>query len=72
MKIFVKVKPNSKVEDVKCISKDTFFVHVKQPAKQGKANFALIKCLARYFNTSQSMIKIVSGQTANKKIVQVE
>jgi len=45
MKIQVKVKPNSKTEELSREG-DSFIVRVKEPPKEGKANQAVIKLLA--------------------------
>ena len=46
MKIFVKIKPNSKRERVEKIDKNCFKVWVKEPAKEGKANKSMHRILA--------------------------
>lgn len=71
MKIFLKVKPSSKVEKVEKIAENIFTVWVKKPAKENQANDAMIKTLAKYFGISRSNIKIVSGKTAKQKIIEI-
>jgi uncharacterized protein YggU (UPF0235/DUF167 family) len=46
MKIQVKVKPNSKTQEVSQEG-SSFAVKVKEPAREGKANLAVIELLAR-------------------------
>ncbi|UCH51935.1 MAG: DUF167 domain-containing protein [Chloroflexota bacterium] len=70
MKISVKVIPNSKVEEV-VKDGDRFLVRVKQPAKEGRANRAVIKLLAEHFKVAQSSIIIVSGLKSRNKIVNI-
>jgi len=52
----IKVVPNSDGE--KILEGDPLIVKVKEPATKGKANKAVIKLLAQYFNAN---VRIVSG-----------
>lgn len=71
MKIFVKVKPSARVQEIKKISETNFFVAVKQPPVQGKANRAVIAALADYFNIPQSQIRLAVGATSKSKIFEI-
>ena len=71
MKISVFAKPKSKKEFVKKISDFTYQVAVKEEAKEGKANKAVIKSLAEYFNIPKSSISIVSGENIKQKIIEI-
>ena len=46
-------------------------VSVKEPAKEGRANWAVERALAKHFNVSPSRVRIVSGQTSKTKIVEI-
>ena len=70
MKIQVKVKPNSKTEEVSQ-ENDNFIVKIKEPPKEGRANRAVIKLLAAHFGVSQSQVKILSGFRSKNKIIEV-
>jgi hypothetical protein len=70
LKIRVKVIPNSKVEGV-VQEGDGFLVRVKEPAKEGKANRAVIKLLAAYFKVPQSQVVISSGFGSRNKIIKI-
>ncbi len=70
MKIRVKVTPNSKVNEV-IREGDMFLVRVKGPAKEGKANRAVIKLLADYFGVPQRQIDISSGFSSRNKVIDV-
>jgi len=70
MKISVRVKPNSQKEFVKKENGE-YIVAVKAPAKEGKANEAVIKALAEYFGISKSKIQILSGHTSHRKLLQI-
>ena len=70
MKIQVKVKPNSRSEE---ISREggSFIVKVKEPPKEGKANQAVIKLLAEYFSVPQSQVRILSGFRSRNKVIEI-
>lgn len=83
MKIFVKVKPNSKKESVERVTQPTldlessksemveYKVSVKEPPIQGKANEAVIKALAKYFDVAPSLVHLHSGATAKRKVFNI-
>ena len=72
MKISVKIKPNAKTESVEKITDGEFLVRVKAPAREGKANEALVKALSRYFDIPKSRISITSGLGSKNKIVELK
>lgn len=71
MKIFVKVKANSKTEKIEKMDGKNFIVSVKTPAKEGKANSAVVKALAEYFGVAKSDVVIISGLSSKQKIIEV-
>lgn len=85
MRIFVKAKPNSKVEKVETPppklwqsksgntsnEKEWFTVWVKEPPSQNKANIAITKALAKHFNILQSQVKLISGFSSKNKIFEI-
>ncbi len=71
MKIFVKVKPNSKTESVKKLDPAHFEVRTKSPPREGKANSAAIDALARHLHISKSQIKIFSGARSKQKVFEI-
>jgi len=70
MKIQVKVKPNSKTEELSR-EENSFIIKVKEPPKEGKANQAVIKLLAEHFGVPQSRVRILSGFRSKNKIIEV-
>jgi hypothetical protein len=72
MKIFVKVCPKSKLEKVEKKSETNFRVRVKEVPEKGKANKAVLRVLADYFNIAESKIRIVSGSTSKIKIIELD
>ncbi|OGZ62466.1 MAG: hypothetical protein A3C58_03605 [Candidatus Staskawiczbacteria bacterium RIFCSPHIGHO2_02_FULL_34_10] len=71
MKIIVKAKPGSKEDKIEKIDQSNYIVYVKAPPIDGKANAAIIKLLADYFDISQSLIEIISGYTARVKVIEI-
>jgi uncharacterized protein (TIGR00251 family) len=71
MKILIKVNPNSKIDSVVKKDDGSFSLKVKAPAKEGKANKAIINILAKYFGVSKSSISIKAGHSSKNKIVEI-
>lgn len=71
MKIFVKAKPGAKKEKILKIDETHYAVSVKESPINGRANAAIIKALAEYFDTSVSRVNILSGQTSKQKIIKI-
>jgi len=67
MIIKIKVKPNSSEQGIEKID-EVYVVKLKSPPEEGKANLELVKLLSKYFG---SEVKIKSGFSARRKIVQV-
>lgn len=72
MKIFIAAKPSAREGRVEKTDDTHFIVSVKEPPVQGKANRAIIKALAAYFNVPAWRISITSGHTSRQKIAEVE
>ena len=71
MKIFVKAKPRAKIAKVEKITDNSFIVAVTEPPEEGRANAAITKALAEYFDTAPSRVRIVAGQTHRQKIIEI-
>lgn len=72
MKIWITVKPQAKKSEVKKLSEGEYAVSVTAPAREGKANEAVIELLADYFSVPKSSIRILRGQTARRKLVDIK
>jgi uncharacterized protein len=70
-RLSVTVKPNAKSATITKLSDTEYRVSVHAPAEDGKANRAVIELLAEYFCVPKSAIKIVRGQFARKKWVEI-
>ena len=68
----VKVKPNSKNQEIQTLEDGSLVVHLKSPPVDGKANAELIKLLSEKFDVSKSSIHIKSGLSSKNKLIQIE
>lgn len=71
MKILVRVKANRKENKVEKIDEKNYLVFVKAPAKEGKANMAVIKILAEHFGVAKSKVSIIYGLISKQKTIEI-
>jgi len=64
----IKVQPNSGRQEITKLSEDEYKIFLKKPSEDGKANAELIKLLTKHLGKK---VKIVSGKTSKKKLVEV-
>jgi hypothetical protein len=73
MKILqVKVKPSSKMQEIKTSEDGSLVIYLKSPPVDGKANAELIKLLAKEFDVPKSCIRIKSGASAKSKLIEID
>lgn len=72
MKIFVKVKPNAKRGCVAQLDAAHFEISVTEPARQGKANHAVMRALAEHVRAPLSRVRLVSGAASRNKIFEIQ
>jgi len=71
MRITIKVIPRSKKNRVVEAGEGRFRVYLTAPPVEGKANKALIECLADHFGVKRRQVRIVLGQKNREKVVEV-
>ena len=71
MKIYVRVKTNMREERVER-EDEAYAVSVKEPAKENKANRAVIELLSEYFKVPKSQVFILSGLRSKHKIIEIK
>ncbi len=71
MKIFVKVKTGAPEDKLVAINEKQYLASVKAQPVDGKANEELVKLLGKYFNIPPSTIRVVHGEGAREKIIEV-
>jgi hypothetical protein len=71
MRITVKVKPGAKQEKIEDLGSNTFAVWVREPAKENKANFAVLEAIARHFGVGLGRVRLVSGVKSKEKTIEI-
>jgi len=71
MKIFVRVKTNTKKDYVERKDKNHFVVWVKAEPKEGKANKAVLHNLSKFFSIPKSYISFRSGLSSREKVFDI-
>ncbi len=78
MKIEVRVRPGAKLEKVEPPPNEmfgsgapTYKVSVREPAKEGRANEAVIRALAHHFKVPPGQVRILRGILSRNKIVEI-
>ena len=84
MKIIVRAKAGAKKVGVERVSSpaislfgpstdlEVYKVSVKEPPVDGKANQAISRALAEHFDVAPSCVHLVSGQSAKRKIFEID
>jgi uncharacterized protein len=70
-KIAVTVTPNAKKAEVIQLTNGEYRVAVQAPARDGKANQAVIDLVARYLGVPKSAVKIKHGLSSRHKLLEV-
>lgn len=84
MKIIVKAKASAKTNSVELMTQPTlgfdadeekiniYKVSVKEPPRDGKANEAIRKALAEYFDIAPSRVRLILGVTSKQKVFEID
>lgn len=67
----IKVKPNSRVEELTALDDGSWEARIKAPPVDGKANAALIALVASHFGVRKAQVVIKSGASGRLKLVQI-
>jgi len=70
-RISVTVQPDSKSIAITKLNEREYRAAVREPARDGKANLAVIELMARYFAIPKSRITIIRGHTSRRKIIEL-
>ena len=65
--VLVKFSSDGKLE----VQGNEITASIKSPPERGRANAELVKILSRHFGVESSRIRIVSGLTSRKKLVEI-
>jgi uncharacterized protein (TIGR00251 family) len=72
MMLRVKVKPNSRTDEVTVEPDGTIKVRIKAPPVEGKANKYLVEYLAKYLGLSRSKVTLLKGETNQYKTLEID
>lgn len=71
MRITVKVVPRAKKRDIRKQPDGSYKIKVLSPPIDGRANKEVIDIIAREYGVKPSKVKIISGEKAREKVVEV-
>ena len=71
IRLAVRVQPNASGNEIGGFQGDLLRVRVTAPAKEGRANQALVELLSDWLGVPRSAVKIVRGYTSRDKTVDV-
>lgn len=71
MKICVKVIPKASKNQIEKVSEGEYRIRLTKAPADNEANTQLVKLLGKYFGIAPSLIRIISGATTRKKIVEI-
>jgi uncharacterized protein YggU (UPF0235/DUF167 family) len=71
MRISLLVKPNSRKEKIERLPDGSYHLSVSAPAREDKANEAVIYALSKYLSVPKSHIQIVKGHHGKNKIIDI-
>lgn len=71
MRITVHAKPAAREAFVKKLDETSYEVAVKELPVQGRANAAIISAIAEHFHIPRGEVKILSGRTSRRKVVEI-
>lgn len=71
MKINVIAHPNAKKPRIEKDLLNTIHVYVHEPPLEGKANRAVQKALANYFEVKKSFVILISGERSKNKLFEI-
>lgn len=71
VRVYITVSPKSSKNEIVRISEGEYKAKITAAPVDGQANEALIKLLSQHFKVAKSLIKIVGGKTAKRKIVDI-
>lgn len=72
MQFKIKVQPRSSKNEIIGLQGDALKVKLMAPPVDGEANEACIRFLSKFFAVPRKRVKIISGQTSQHKIIEIE
>ena len=72
MRLYIRVKPNSRRDELTLGPDTSITVRIKAPPVEGKANKYLIAYIATYFDLPKSKISLLKGGTNQFKTLEID
>jgi uncharacterized protein (TIGR00251 family) len=69
--IVVRVKPGVREEGVVSLGEGEFMVRVKEPAREGRANQAVLRVMSRHLRVPIGRLRLVRGERSRVKILEI-
>ena len=69
--LILHVQPGAKKTEIMGIHGDALKIRLSAPPVDGKANTALIEFIAAQLGLAKSAIRLISGQTSRRKILEI-
>jgi len=71
MRIELKVITKAKKEGIEKIAENSYKIKVSLPPEKGRANKRVIELISESLGIKKKDIRIVSGETSNRKIIEI-
>jgi hypothetical protein len=71
LRIRASVKPGASTDEVTRLADGSLLVRVRARAREGEANEAVVRALARHFRIPKTSIRIVSGHKSRSKLLEL-
>jgi len=72
VRVEVKVIARAKKEEIEKVSENNYRIKVSPPPEKGMANKRVIELLSEKFDIKKKDIRIVSGETNSRKIIEID
>lgn len=71
-RLTIRVQPGAKSSEVVGLAGNVVFIRVAAPAREGKANEALLELLSRVLGVPKSRIQTLKGAASRHKLLSIE
>jgi uncharacterized protein YggU (UPF0235/DUF167 family) len=71
LRVRVTVRPGCRVESIEERPDGPLLVKVRAPAREGRANDAVIAAVARHFGVPRSSVRVLRGHAGRSKILEL-
>lgn len=71
MKIFVTASPGATRASLREIDSTHFKISVQEPARENRANLAILQTIAAHFKVPLSRVRFVHGLKSKQKVIEV-